>query len=88
MKNREIINNMATYDLLRKIDTYVNDNLSRFCMSDSFCIQEVFDNRFTVTNEIGHKVHVCPHENLGFITTQDCQNCLNNWLNEEVYDNE
>lgn len=89
MKNREMINNMATYDLLKKIDTYVNDTMSAASYSDrTFCIQEVFDSRFTVTNEIGCKQHVCPHEDLGFITSHDCQNCLNNWLNEEVYDNE
>lgn len=85
MTNREMINNMATYDLLKKIDTYVNDNLSSARLLDRvFCIQEVFDSRFSVTNEIGRKEHVCLHEELGFITSRDCQNCLNNWLNEEV----
>lgn len=85
MTNREMINSMATYDLLKKIDAYVNDNLSAASVSDrTFCIQEVFDSRFSVTNEIGRKEHVCPHEELGFITSRDCQNCLNNWLNEEV----
>lgn len=85
MTNREMINNMATYDLLKKIDTYINDNLSTARLSDrTFCIQEVFDNRFSVTNEIGCKLLVCPHEDKGFITSRDCQNCLNNWLNEEV----
>ena len=89
MKNREMINNMAIYDLLKKIDNYVNDTLSSASYSDgTFCIQEVFDSRFSVTNEVGFKEHVCPHEDLGFITSRDCQACLNNWLNEEVYDNE
>lgn len=84
MKNREMINNMAIYDLLKKIDNYVNDTLSE----RTFCIQEVFDSRFTVTNEVGYKEHVCPYEDKGFITSRDCRNCLNDWLNEEVYDNE
>lgn len=85
MKNREMINNMAIYDLLKKIDTYVNDTLTAPSYSDrTFCIQEVFDSRFTVTNEVGYKQHVCPHEDKGLITCHDCQNCLNDWLNEEV----
>lgn len=89
MKNREMINNMAIFDLLKKIENYVNDNISPAKVSDRiFCIQEVFDSRFTVINEVGYKEHVCPLEDLGFITTRDCQNCLNDWLNEEVYDNE
>lgn len=91
MKNRETINNMAIFDLLKKIENYVNDNISPASMSDRiFCIQEVFDSRFTVTNEIGHKVHVCPYEHReykGLTTTRDCQNCLNAWLNEEAYNN-
>lgn len=85
MKNREMINNMAIFDLLKKIDNYVNDTLSSASYSDgTFCIQEVFDSRFTVTNEIGCNMHVCPYED----NNQDCQACLNKWLNEEVYDNE
>lgn len=83
MKNREKLLNMAIYDLLKKIDSYVNDP-PRSCVSDSFCIQEVFDSRFTVTNEIGCTEHVCPYED----NNQDCQACLNKWLNEEVYNNE
>lgn len=83
MKNREKLLNMAIYDLLKKIDSYVNDP-SRFRMTDSFCVQEVFDTRFTVTNEDGYKEHVCKYEDIN----QDCQACLNKWLNEEVYDNE
>lgn len=85
MTNREKINNMATYDLLKKIENYVSDNISPARVSDRiFCIQEVFDSRFIVTNEVGCKTHVCPYEYLGFITSHDCQNCLTNWLNEEV----
>ena len=85
MKNREMINGMAIYDLLKKIDNYVNDTLSESSYSEcTFCIQEVFDSRFTVNNEVGYKEHVCPYEDKGFITSCDCQNCLNNWLNEEV----
>jgi hypothetical protein len=89
MKNREKLSNIAIYDLLRKIESYINDEFTAARVSDRiFCIQEVFDGRFTVINELGYKQHVCPHEDLGFITSHDCQNCLNNWLNEEVYDNE
>lgn len=89
MKNREKLSNMAIYDLLKKIDNYVNDTMSAASYSDrTFCIQEVFDSRFSVINEVGYKQHVCPHEDLGFITSHECQACLNKWLNEEVYDNE
>lgn len=89
MKNREMINNMSTYDLLRKIESYINNEFTTARVSDRiFCIQEVFDSRFTITNELGYKQHVCPHEDKGFITSRDCRNCLNDWLNEEVYDNE
>lgn len=85
MKNREKLLNMAIYDLLKKIESYVSDTIAPASMSDRvFCIQEVFDSRFTVTNEIGCKEHVCPYED----NNQDCQACLNKWLNEEVYNNE
>lgn len=83
MKNREKLSNMAIYDLLKKIDLYVNDP-SRSREDGGFCIQEVFDSRFRVTNEIWSACHVCPYED----NNQDCQACLNKWLNEEVYDNE
>lgn len=87
MKNREMINNMSTYDLLKKIENYVSDNIAQASVSDRiFCIQEVFDSRFTITNEVGSKQHVCPYEHKeykGLTTTRDCQNCLNNWLNME-----
>lgn len=96
MKNREKLSNMAIYDLLKKIEDYVSENIATASVSDRiFCIQEVFDPRFTIINtiinELGYKQHVCPyghHEFKGLTTTRDCQNCLNNWLNEEVYDNE
>ena len=88
MKNREKLLNMAMHDLLKTIENYVNDNISPARVSDRiFCIQEVFDSRFTETNVVGSKWHVCPyehHEFKGLTTTRDCQNCLNNWLNEEV----
>lgn len=85
MKNREKLLNMAIYDLLRKIESYINYEVTAAKVSDRiFCIQEVFDSRFTVINELGYKQHVCPHED----NNQDCQACLNKWLNEEVYDNE
>lgn len=92
MKNREKLLNMAIYDLLKKIENYVCDTVAPASMSDRiFCIQEVFDSRFTIVDELRYKQHVCPyehHEFKGLTTTRDCQNCLNKWLNEEVYDNE
>ena len=79
---------MATYDLLKKIDRYVNENVSNQLYSDrTFCIQEVFDTRYRLPAENSRFDHICAHEDKGFITKCDCDECLQNWLNEEVYVN-
>lgn len=85
MKNREKLLNMAMYDLLRKIEDYVNDKVVDSYSIGFFCAQQVFDSRYLTKNELGNTMAECKvtREN-GTPTDHVCADCLQKWLNEEV----